>query len=135
MRKLQVAEFLTLDGVMEAPDQWNSPFLNEEMGMDIGSSLFKIDALLYGRRTYEEMAAAWPGRSSAAHPQRFDPHRKPADDAFRQPETRTICSPYSVADGRFGLPAPCTPRTRARPRPWSERRRLGYGVVKTTSTQ
>ena len=63
MRKLQVAEFLTLDGVMEAPDQWNSPFLNEEMGMDIGSSLFKIDALLYGRRTYEEMAAAWPGRT------------------------------------------------------------------------
>ena len=63
MRKLQVAEFLTLDGVMEAPDTWNGPFLNEEMGMDIGSSLFKIDALLYGRRTYEEMAAAWPERT------------------------------------------------------------------------
>jgi dihydrofolate reductase len=33
------------------------------MGMDIGSSLFKIDALLYGRRTYEEMAGAWPERT------------------------------------------------------------------------
>ncbi len=62
MSKLQVAEFLTLDGVMEAPDQWNGPFLNEEMGADIGGSLFQIDALLYGRRTYEEMAAAWPSR-------------------------------------------------------------------------
>jgi dihydrofolate reductase len=63
MSKLLVAEFLTLDGVMEAPDSWNGPFLNEEMGMDIGSGLFQMDALLYGRRTYEEMAAAWPGRT------------------------------------------------------------------------
>ncbi len=38
MSKLQVAEFLTLDGVMEAPEQWNGPFLNEEMGMEIGSN-------------------------------------------------------------------------------------------------
>src|SRR3989440_11138577 len=63
MSKLQVAEFLTLDGVMEAPDQWNGPFLNEEMGIEIGSSLFQCDALLYGRRTYLEMAAAWPERT------------------------------------------------------------------------
>src|SRR5947207_14414542 len=63
MTKLQVAEFLTLDGVMEAPDQWNGPFLNEEMGMEIGGNLFQCDALLYGRRTYEEMAAAWPERT------------------------------------------------------------------------
>jgi dihydrofolate reductase len=63
MSKLQVAEFLTLDGVMEAPEQWNGPFLNEEMGMEIGGKLFQSDALLYGRRTYEEMAAAWPERT------------------------------------------------------------------------
>ncbi len=63
MSKLQVAEFLTLDGVMEAPDTWNGPFMNEEIGMDIGGRLFQIDALLYGRRTYEEMAAAWPERT------------------------------------------------------------------------
>ena len=63
MSKLQVAEFLTLDGVMEAPDTWNGPFMNEEIGMDIGGSLFQVGALLYGRRTYEEMAAAWPERT------------------------------------------------------------------------
>jgi len=63
MSKLQVAEFLTLDGVMEAPEQWNGPFLNEEMGMETGGNLFQCDALLYGRRTYEEMAAAWPERT------------------------------------------------------------------------
>jgi dihydrofolate reductase len=63
MSKLQVAEFLTLDGVMEAPDQWNGPFMNEEIGMEIGGNLFQCDALLYGRQTYEEMAAAWPERT------------------------------------------------------------------------
>jgi len=63
MGKLQVSEFWTLDGVMEAPDQWNGPFMNEEIGMEIGGSLFQSDALLYGRRTYEEMAAAWPERT------------------------------------------------------------------------
>jgi dihydrofolate reductase len=62
MGKLQVAEFLTLDGVMEAPDTWNGPFMNGEIGADIGGSLSQCDALLYGRVTYEEMAAAWPSR-------------------------------------------------------------------------
>ena len=63
MGKLQVAEFLTLDGVMEAPDTWNGPFMNGEIGADIGGSLSQCDALLYGRVTYEEMAAAWPERT------------------------------------------------------------------------
>lgn len=62
MRKLQVAEFLTLDGIMEAPEKWNGPFMNEEIGADIGGNLSQTGALLYGRRTYEEMAAAWPSR-------------------------------------------------------------------------
>lgn len=30
MRKLVVSEFLSLDGVMEAPDKWNLPFGNDE---------------------------------------------------------------------------------------------------------
>lgn len=63
MGKLQVAEFLSLDGVMEAPEHWNGPFMNEEIGMEIGSSLFQTSAMLYGRRTYLEMASAWPERS------------------------------------------------------------------------
>src|ERR1700740_502107 len=62
MGKIQVAEFLTLDGVMEAPDTWNGPFMNEEIGADIGGGLSQCDALLYGRGAYEEMAAAWPSR-------------------------------------------------------------------------
>src|SRR6266516_1091549 len=63
MSRSEVAEFLSLDAVIEAPDQWDGPFANVEMCMQIGSSLFQCGALLYGRRTYEERAAAWPERT------------------------------------------------------------------------
>jgi dihydrofolate reductase len=63
MRKLKVAELLSLDGVMELPNTWAFPFMTEEIGMDVASSLSKIDTLLYGRVTYEEMADAWPSRT------------------------------------------------------------------------
>lgn len=58
-----VSEFLTLDGVMEAPEVWNPPFRTEEMTQDILDVLSASDALLYGRVTYEAMAAAWPSRT------------------------------------------------------------------------
>ncbi|MCD9025729.1 dihydrofolate reductase family protein [Cohnella silvisoli] len=60
MRKLIVSEFLSLDGVMEAPEKWHFPYVNEDMMADISEGLFKSDTLLFGRKTYQEMAAAWP---------------------------------------------------------------------------
>ncbi len=48
---------------MEAPDTWSFQFATGELGKDVASNLLTIDALLYGRRTYEEMAAAWPSRT------------------------------------------------------------------------
>ncbi len=48
---------------MEAPDTWSFQFATEELGKDVASNLLTIDTLLYGRRTYEEMAAAWPSRT------------------------------------------------------------------------
>jgi hypothetical protein len=32
MRKVIVSEFVSLDGVMEAPDQWHVPFWHDAMG-------------------------------------------------------------------------------------------------------
>jgi len=60
MRKVIVSEFVTLDGVMEAPDQWQFPFWNDETGKFKLDELFASDALLLGRVTYQEFAAAWP---------------------------------------------------------------------------
>ena len=60
MRKVIVSEFVTLDGVMEAPDKWQFPFWNDETGKFKVDELFASDALLLGRVTYQEFAAAWP---------------------------------------------------------------------------
>jgi dihydrofolate reductase len=68
MRKLIAALFLTLDGVSEAPQDWNSPYFNDEMGAEIGQSMASADALLLGRRTYEEWASYWPHQSTEGDP-------------------------------------------------------------------
>jgi dihydrofolate reductase len=63
MRKVVVTEFLTLDGVMEAPEKWTSPFGNEEIAKYKSDELFASDILLLGRVTYQGFAAAWPSRT------------------------------------------------------------------------
>src|SRR5918997_3820274 len=60
MRKVIASEFVSLDGVMEAPDQWHFPYWNDEMGKYKPDELAAADALLLGRTTYEVFAAAWP---------------------------------------------------------------------------
>jgi dihydrofolate reductase len=62
VRKVIASIFLTLDGVMEAPGGWQleNNLFDEEMGRLIQQQLFAADALLLGRVTYQEFAAAWP---------------------------------------------------------------------------
>ncbi len=59
MRKLVVAEYVSLDGVMEEPS-WTGPYFNEEVAKFQFDLLFASDALLLGRVTYQGFAAAWP---------------------------------------------------------------------------
>jgi dihydrofolate reductase len=61
--RLQVSEILTLDGVMEAPEQWVFQYMDQEIGEDVMAALGETDAMLFGRKTYQEMAATWPGRT------------------------------------------------------------------------
>jgi dihydrofolate reductase len=60
MRKIVANFFLSLDGVMEAPNTWHFPYFNDEMGQAIGEAFAASDALLMGRVLYEEWAAYWP---------------------------------------------------------------------------
>lgn len=62
-RNLIVSEFLTIDGVMEAPEAWSMQFFSEEQGTYKHDELFASGALLLGRTTYETFAAAWPDRT------------------------------------------------------------------------
>src|SRR5215203_1220010 len=73
MRKLIVATFLTLDGVMQAPGGpeedptggfqyggWSVPYWDDAMGARMGELMGKPFDLLLGRKTYEIFAAHWP---------------------------------------------------------------------------
>jgi dihydrofolate reductase len=62
MRKIVVSTFVTLDGVMEAPETWSFDFHSEDTLKSALDLLLASDALLLGRTTYEGSAAAWPGR-------------------------------------------------------------------------
>ncbi|MDQ3654347.1 MAG: dihydrofolate reductase family protein [Chloroflexota bacterium] len=62
MRNIILAEFISLDGVMEAPEQWHFPFIDEEIGKSMHDEIFTIEALLLGRVTYDIYAATWPAR-------------------------------------------------------------------------
>ena len=60
MRKLKLAMYVSLDGVVEDP-AWTRPFWNDQLSELQADYLFASDALLLGRVTYEGFAAAWPG--------------------------------------------------------------------------
>ena len=62
MRKLKAWLYVTLDGVVDAPEKWvmADDRMFEEQTADYAAS----DALLLGRRTYEVFAASWPQRGS-----------------------------------------------------------------------
>ena len=73
MGKLIVTEFMTLDGVAQAPGQpdedrdggfpyggWQAPLRNQEAGTVVFEQASAMDALLLGRRTYEIFADYWP---------------------------------------------------------------------------
>lgn len=66
MRKVIVSMFVTLDGVMEAPDKWSFQFMSEEQEKFKFGELAGSDALLLGRVTYEGFAAAWPHMTEQA---------------------------------------------------------------------
>jgi dihydrofolate reductase len=64
MRKAIASELVSLDGVMESPEEWHFPYFNDEMEEAIGAAMATADAMLLGRVTYEEFAAFWPFQSS-----------------------------------------------------------------------
>jgi dihydrofolate reductase len=72
-----LSDFMSLDGVVQAPGGreedidgefahggWSMPYFDvDAMGSAIGDVMAGTEALLFGRRTWQGMAAAWPGRA------------------------------------------------------------------------
>ena len=75
--RIVLSDFISLDGVVQAPGGkkedtdggfahggWSMRYFDEEaMGPFFDEAMKETDALLFGRRTWQTMAAAWPGRS------------------------------------------------------------------------
>jgi dihydrofolate reductase len=73
MRKLIVTEFVSLDGVMEAPggepeyahSGWVADFFSDDLGAYKEEEQVGADILLLGRKTYDSFYGAWPHREGA----------------------------------------------------------------------
>lgn len=72
MRKIIVTQFVTLDGVVEAPGGnetphphggWQSKYRSPEGGKYKADELAAADALLLGKNTYQQFVKYWPGQS------------------------------------------------------------------------
>ena len=75
--RIAICEFISLDGVVQAPggpDEdrdggfehggWSHPFFDPEVvGGAFAEAVGEAQALLFGRRTWQTMAAAWPERA------------------------------------------------------------------------
>ncbi|MGJ6963710.1 dihydrofolate reductase family protein [Streptosporangium sp. G11] len=75
--RILIIEFMSLDGVVQAPGGpkedtdggfahggWSGPFFDPEVvGGTFDGALSGAEALLFGRRTWQTMASAWPGRA------------------------------------------------------------------------
>ncbi len=65
--RIVVSEFLSLDGVMEAPQNWHFPFVSPDMAASITAQTLEANALLLGRATFEEFAGHWPSQRNDEH--------------------------------------------------------------------
>lgn len=60
MRKLTAGLFHSVDGVVEAPNLWQFDQFDDDLGALLGGVLEKTDAVIMGRKGFEEWAGYWP---------------------------------------------------------------------------
>jgi dihydrofolate reductase len=67
MRKVISGLFISLDGVTEAPDQWQFDHFDAEMMAALQAHIAAEDTILLGRVTYQEWAPYWPTSTDEAY--------------------------------------------------------------------
>lgn len=80
MGRIVVTEFMSLDGVVEAPGGepgyahagWVMRFFSDDFGPYKGAEIFEAQALLLGRVTYDSFAGAWPDRAGDPGADKFN---------------------------------------------------------------
>ena len=59
MRKVIIAQYASLDGVVEAPEQWHFPYVDPNMFRVLGEVDAEIDTMMLGRVTYQVFAESF----------------------------------------------------------------------------
>jgi len=85
MRKIMVTEFITLDGVVEAPGGnetdhphggWQTQFRGAESGQYKLDELASVDTLLLGKNTFDSFSAYWPTQAGTPFGDRINQYNK-----------------------------------------------------------
>jgi dihydrofolate reductase len=97
--RLTMINHVTVDGVMQGPGRpdedtrdgfehggWAVPYNDEVMGRKMGEGMARTEALLLGRRTYEDFAGFWPKQGDNPYTKMLDSVRKyVASTTLREP--------------------------------------------------
>ena len=62
MGKIVSNFFISLDGVVEAPNEWHFPYFDDDMGRIVDEGMQSQTAFLMGRRLYDEWSEYWPAQ-------------------------------------------------------------------------
>ena len=65
MRKIIISTQVSMDSVIDNPQNWVFDFVSDEFLSYVSEQFFECDALLMGRVTYEAFAEAWSARAGA----------------------------------------------------------------------
>jgi dihydrofolate reductase len=91
--------YVTLDGVMEAPQNWSFDFWGDALEAYAFKRLLAAEALLLGRATYQEFAAVWPSRTNDPFADRINSLPKfVVSKTLKQPEWNATVIDGDVVD-------------------------------------
>ena len=110
--RIILSDFMSLDGVVQAPGGkeedtdggfrhggWSMPYFDvDAMGAAIDDVMKDTEALLFGRRTWEVMASAWPGRAG-------DPFADRMNEIPKYVASRTLAQTDATWNNTTVLPA------------------------------
>jgi dihydrofolate reductase len=110
--RILLSHFMSLDGVVQAPGAqgedsdggfahggWSMPYFEPEtMGPAVTQTMADTEALLFGRRTWQIMAAAWPSRAG-------DPFADRMNEIPKYVASRTLTQDDLTWPGSTLLPA------------------------------
>ena len=110
--RIILSDFMSLDGVVQAPGGreedtdggfahrgWSMPYFDPQaMGSVIDEVRASTEALLFGQRTWQTMAAAWPGRAG-------DPFADRMNEIPKYVASRTLTQDDLTWSGSILLPA------------------------------